>query len=130
MNKTILITLSLCLFPFIGCKKTTNQIPQSIIDEVTQLSMTPDSLLSPTQLSTKKDIYEIIKRTTKVKNNKLVTTATQNDFEQKGMSKYYYYILLKNIKEINSTLDTNPYSMQEMYDQILQNFSKNLESTP
>lgn len=108
----------------IGCRKTSNhvenEIPQSIIDEVELLSLTPDSLLTPNQLSKKISIYKIIKETTKIDGDKLTTTATTEDFEQKGLSKYYYYYYLKNLEEINSTMDYNPRNIKEVYDEMMQ----------
>jgi len=125
MKTEIILTLILFLSLFIGCSITSDKIPQSIIEEVEQLSLTPDSLLSPSQLSKKEDIYEIIKTYTKVEGNKLVTKATPKDFKRKGLSIYYYNYYLKNIQEINATLELNPLNMQEIYDQMLNNYNPN-----
>lgn len=123
MCKIKLITrLILCSFLFIGCAASTQKIPQSIIEEVEQLSVLPDSLLSPEQVSKKKSIFEIIQNYTKVESDNLVTTATLRDFKHKGLSKHHYRYYLKNIREINLLLERSPLSMQEMYDRMLRDF--------
>jgi hypothetical protein len=128
MNKIISIALFLYLCLLISCKKTTNQIPQSIIDEIEQLSLTSDSLLSPSQLSNKISVYIILKETIKIDGNRLATTATVNDFKQRGLSKYYYYYYLNNIEEINLNMDYSPRNINEVYDELIQGLETKLNA--
>lgn len=123
MDKTVLTAFFVCVCLLTGCKKTSKQVemevPQSVIGEVELLSNTPDSLLTPDQLSKKVNICLIIKETLKIDGDKLVTTATIEDFERKGLAKGYYSYYLKNLDEINSNMDYSPGNIQETYDRMI-----------
>ena len=112
--------LSFCL---LSCKTNTQktQIPEYILKELEQLSLMPDSLLTNKQLHLKENLFDIIVNSVKIENKKFVNTSTPIDFEKRKLSKYYYYILEKNIEELNQA-DFSPKSLHEIYDEMLERY--------
>ena len=126
----IISLLSFLLFIIIGCKDTKQQatdiVSQNTIDEVELLSQTPDSLLTKDQLSKKIGILSITKESLKIDGDKLITTATVEDFKEKGLPEEYYSYFLKNIEEINTFMDQESNDITEMYNKLIQDLEAEL----
>jgi hypothetical protein len=104
-------------------KKADIHIPAYIIDEVSQISSTPDSLLTLEQKELKMKIFEIMKTSLKLENNKIVNRSKVRDFEKQGLSKYYYYLLEKNIEEVNN-FELKDKSIGDIYSDLFKEFNR------
>ncbi|MDR3056862.1 MAG: hypothetical protein ACK5KL_04160 [Dysgonomonas sp.] len=105
-----------------GCdgKKEKREVPQEVYDEMKLLSQTPDSLLTPEQLQKRENIIKVIASHVTVKDNHYISTATARDFEDNGLSGYYYDLLEKNVEDINRFIDsTGMKNVEEMYKESL-----------
>jgi hypothetical protein len=93
------------------------EIPECIINEVRKIASTPDSLLTSAQINLKKKLSQIMKSSLKLEKNKIVNKSKPEDFEKQGLSKYYYYLLEKNVDEFNNS---EPYNKSIEHDIINQ----------
>ncbi|MDR0824663.1 MAG: hypothetical protein LBN74_06175 [Prevotella sp.] len=103
------------------------QIPEYITEEIKQISSTPDSLLTSEQIKIKSDVFDILKASLKIENNKLVNKSTPENFEKRGLSKYYYYVLEKNIEEVNNSVNNSEFgykNIEEVYDDMLKAYDQ------
>jgi len=123
MRYYILLIIIILLFISCQSKKVDVDIPAYIINEVRQISSTPDSLLTLEQKDLKARIFEIMKTSLKLENNKIVNKSKIKDFERQRLSKSYYYLLEKNIEEINN-FELKDKSINDIYSDLFKEFNR------
>ena len=106
----------LCVVLFIACngKKIVKAdidelyaaIPKDTLTELLSIAQFPDSILTVSQLATKKKINKLLKEHLTVVDNKFVLLAEVKDFEKAELSKYYYIMYKKSFKDANRAIDS------------------------
>jgi hypothetical protein len=104
-------------------KKENVEIPEYIINGISRLSSTPDSLLTSEQMDLKKKFFKIMSVSLKLENNKIINKSKPEDFEKQGLSKYYYYLLEKNVNEVNN-FELRNKSISDIYSDIMKELNR------
>jgi hypothetical protein len=84
--------------------------------EMYTMSSTPDSLLSPEMLAKKTALYNIYSTGIKIDNDKIVVTATEKTFEDKGLSPMYLNIFKKSIERLNTVVTAD--NVKQIFEKI------------
>lgn len=105
-----------CFVFFVACNSKDNlktnvdelyaAIPTDTLTKLLSISGFPDSTLMESQLATKRKINELLEEHLTVEDNQFVLLAEPEDFEKAGLSKYYYIIYKKNLKDTNRAIDS------------------------
>ena len=105
-----------CFVFFIACTSNDNvktnidelyaAIPADTLTELVSISGFPDSTLTASQLATKKKLTKLLEEHLTVEDNQFVLLAEPEDFENAGLSKYYYIIYKKNFNDTNRAIDS------------------------
>lgn len=78
--------------------------------------MTPDSLRSEKDKKLYKQIEAVFFERFMVSNDRLKLTIGKKEWMDKGLSEVYYDILIKDIEDVNKSLDSNTVNKQEILD--------------
>ncbi len=81
-------------------------IPKDTLSELLSFAGFPDSVLTVSQLATKKKINKLLKEYLTVEDNQFVLLAEPEDFEKAGLSKYYYIMYKKSFNDVNRAIDS------------------------
>lgn len=81
-------------------------IPKDTLSELLSFAGFPDSVLTVSQLATKKKINKLLKEHLTVEDNQFVLLAEPEDFEKAGLSKYYYIMYKKSFNDVNRAIDS------------------------
>lgn len=104
-------------------------LPQDFLDQVEKYSLTPDSMLSAIELNAKINAYEIIKKGVKLEDGKLVNYTTKGQFEDKGLPKYWYYLIQQNVDQLNAEAAKNDsINLTEIYNLMMQNLDSGINA--
>ncbi|MDI9604955.1 MAG: hypothetical protein QM305_06465 [Bacteroidota bacterium] len=117
-----LVTLLLLCF---SCKKqseASSDTYASTLKELTEFIEKPDSLLTPEQQTKKKTLFSLILESVTVKDGQLSSSAEEEDFTDKGLSKYYHDILETSLKEANQWLKEEKITNLDSLLQTSKNF--------
>lgn len=116
--------VTLLLFGF-SCKKqseASSDTYASTLKELTEFIEKPDSLLTPEQQTKKETLFSLILESVTVKDGQLSSSAEEEDFTDKGLSKYYHDILKTSLKEANQWLKEEKITNLDSLLQTSKNF--------
>jgi hypothetical protein len=105
-----------CIVFFIACNSKDNiktsvdelyaAIPKDTLTELLSFAGHPDSMLTESQLATKNKINKILEEHLTVEDNQFVFLAKPEDFENAGLSTYYYIMYKKSFSDTNKEVDS------------------------
>lgn len=104
MKKVYFITTLIFLFGFACKNQKINSSEDSYANtfqELRDFIEKPESLLTQEQKVKREILYELVLKKIIVKDNQFNSMAEVKDFTSRGLSKYYYDILEKSLKETN-----------------------------
>jgi LAS superfamily LD-carboxypeptidase LdcB len=104
MKKEFYLAVLMLLFCF-ACgnyKKNLNtETYTSTLQELNEFIEKPDDLLTQKEKDKRDLLFNLVLDKVSIKNNQFYSSATAKDFTDRRLSKYYYDILEKSIKETN-----------------------------
>ena len=131
---------------FFSCNNTTERtkehykIPEHVREgvlqlreEILQLNLTPDSLLTDEQLIFLVNMFSFLRTSIVLENNQFVITSTLEDFERAGFPIYHYYLLQEDNAWNNKKVQCEEFgvSAEEFHSRFLKSidvfFERNRE---
>jgi hypothetical protein len=85
------------------------------IEKARTLFITPDSLRSPEE----KVLFRQIMKVHRIKNDKFEISVSRKEWEEQGLPRIYYDLMMMDVKDLNSFLDSvsmSPSEKQAVFD--------------